>query len=58
MDLSLAMTAFQATFGLVVIFMVIFPALVTGLIIFALAQTAGEHEENRAYENRDKTELV
>jgi hypothetical protein len=58
MDLPLAITAFQATFGLVVIFMVIFPALVTGLIIFALAQTAGEHEENRAYENRDKSEFV
>jgi hypothetical protein len=52
------MTAFQATFGLLVIFMVIFPALVTGCIIFALAETAAEHEENRAYEARDKSELV
>lgn len=57
MDLPLALSAFQSTFGLVVIFMVIFPALVTGLILFALAQSAGEHEENRAYENRDKSDF-
>jgi hypothetical protein len=57
MDFLLAMTAFQATFGLVLIFGVVFPALVTGLIAFALIETAGEHEENRAYENRDKSSL-
>ena len=57
MDFQLAMTAFQSTFGLVLIFMVIFPALVTGLIVFALAQTAGEVEENRSYDERDKSEL-
>ena len=34
----LALTAFEATFGLLLIFVVIFPALVTGIIIFALAQ--------------------
>lgn len=58
MDLTLAMTAFQSTFGLILIFMVIFPALVTGLIVFALIETAGERQENRAYEERDKSELV
>jgi hypothetical protein len=46
MSLVIALSAFKATFGLVVVFFVIFPALLHGLIGFALAQTAGEHQDN------------
>jgi hypothetical protein len=46
MSLVLALSAFKATFGLVVVFFVIFPLLLHGLIGFALAQSAGEHQEN------------
>lgn len=48
----LALSAWQSTFGLVLIFFVVFPALVQGLIMFAAAQAAGEREENREYEER------
>jgi hypothetical protein len=46
MTAVLALTAFKATFGLVVVFFVIFPLLLHGLIGFALAQAAGEHQDN------------
>jgi hypothetical protein len=46
MSLVIALSAFKATFGLVVVFFVIFPALLHGLIGFALAQSAGEHQDN------------
>lgn len=46
MSLVLALSAFKATFGLVIVFFVIFPALLHGLIGFALAQSAGEHADN------------
>jgi hypothetical protein len=46
MTAVLALTAFKATFGLVVVFFVIFPVLLHGLIGFALAQSAGEHQDN------------
>ena len=46
MSLVLALTAFKATFGLVIVFFVIFPLLLHGLIGFALAQSAGEHQDN------------
>ena len=45
----LALTAFKATFGLVVVFFVIFPALAQGLIAFAAAQAIGERADNQAY---------
>jgi uncharacterized membrane protein YqgA involved in biofilm formation len=45
----LALTAFKATFGLVVVFFVIFPILVQGLIAFAAAQAFGERQENLEY---------
>ena len=41
-----ALSAFQATFGLVIVFFVIFPLLLHGLVGFALAQSAGEHQDN------------
>jgi hypothetical protein len=46
MSLVIALSAFKATFGLVVVFFVIFPVLLHGLIGFALAQSAGEHHDN------------
>jgi Na+/pantothenate symporter len=45
----LGLTAWAATFGLVVVFFVIFPALVQGLIAFAVAQAMGERAENEEY---------
>jgi hypothetical protein len=44
--LIFALSPFKATFGLVVVFFVIFPLLLHGLIGFALAQSAGEHQDN------------
>jgi hypothetical protein len=45
----LGLTAWAATFGLVVVFFVIFPVLVQGLIAFALAQAFGEKADNDEY---------
>ena len=44
-----ALTAGQATFGLVIVFFVLFPILAQGLIAFAIAQALGEREENLEY---------
>lgn len=46
----LALSSTRATIGLVVVFFVVFPLLAHGLIGFAVAQAAGEHAENREYE--------
>jgi hypothetical protein len=46
MSLVIALSAFKATFGLVIVFFVIFPLLLHGLIGYALAASAGEHQEN------------
>jgi hypothetical protein len=40
--------AWKADLALIGIFGVLFPALVTGLIVFALAQTAAERADNVA----------
>jgi phage shock protein PspC (stress-responsive transcriptional regulator) len=45
----LALSALSATIGLVVVFFVIFPVLVQGLIAFAIAQVIGERAENQQY---------
>jgi hypothetical protein len=45
----LALSAFKSTFGLVVVFFVIFPVLVQGLIAFAIGQALGERQENLEY---------
>ena len=45
----LALSSTAATLGLVVVFFVIFPVLVQGLIAFALAQVMGERAENQEY---------
>jgi hypothetical protein len=44
-----ALSSTAATLGLVAVFLVIFPALVTGLIAFAIAQVLGERSENQRY---------
>jgi Na+/pantothenate symporter len=45
----LGLTAFAAAFGLIVVFFVIFPVLVQGLIAFAVAQAFGERADNEEY---------
>ncbi len=45
----IALGSVVATLGLVVVFFVIFPVLVQGLIAFAVAQVFGERAENQAY---------
>lgn len=46
MDFVLALTAWKATFGLVLVFFVIFPVVLHGLLAFIGAATVGEHAEN------------
>jgi hypothetical protein len=50
----LGLTAWAATFGLVVVFFVIFPVLVQGLIAFAAALALGEKAENEEYARRHR----
>jgi hypothetical protein len=50
----LGLSAWAATFGLVVVFFVIFPVLVQGLIAFALAQAFGEKADNDEYARRHR----
>ena len=45
----LADAASKSTFGLVLIFFVVFPLLLHGLIAFAAAQGLGERQENLKY---------
>jgi hypothetical protein len=45
----LALSSVAATLGLVVVFFVIFPALVTGLVALAVAQVFGERGENQEF---------
>lgn len=49
MEFVLGYSAFSVTFGLVVVFFVVFPALLHGLIGFAAAQALGERAENQRY---------
>jgi hypothetical protein len=48
----IALSATAATLGLVVVFFVVFPVLVQGLIAFAVAQILGERSENQEYLRR------
>ena len=50
----IALSALQATLGLVVVFFVVFPALAHGLIAFTIAQVLGEREENREFTSGSK----
>jgi hypothetical protein len=49
-----SLSAWAATFGLVVVFFVIFPVLAQGLIAFAIAQAIGERGENQEYARRHR----
>jgi len=51
----IALSDTAATFGLVVVFFVVFPILAQGLIAFAIAQVLGERAENQAYAARRRT---
>ena len=50
----LALSALEATLGLVVVFFVVFPILVQGLIAFAAVQALGEKRENDEYAARHR----
>ena len=50
----MGLSAWAATFGLVVVFFIIFPVLVQGLIAFAVAQAMGERAENEEYARRHR----
>ncbi len=54
-DLMALDDAWKATIALVAVFGVIFPALVTGLLVFALAQAAAERQENLARRARRRS---
>jgi hypothetical protein len=41
-------SSFTDSLGLIVVFLVVFPALVTGIIAFIAAQIIGERRANRA----------
>jgi uncharacterized protein involved in cysteine biosynthesis len=45
----LALSDWEATLGLVIIFFVVFPALVAGLLASAAAQILGEKADNEEY---------
>ncbi len=45
----LGLSAFSATFGLVIVFFVLFPALAQGLIALAAFLAVGEKAQNDAY---------
>lgn len=49
MVLPLALTAAKATIGLLFVFLVLLPAIITGLLLFAAAQIKREHDENNRY---------
>jgi hypothetical protein len=44
-----ALTATSATIGLVVVFFVVFPVIVQGILAVIAAQIAGERAENERY---------
>jgi hypothetical protein len=46
MDLIALSDAWKASIALIAVFGVIFPALVTGLVAFAIAQAMAERQEN------------
>jgi hypothetical protein len=52
LELFLLDDAAKATIALIGVFGIVFPALVTGLIIFAAAQAAAERQENVARRSR------
>ena len=55
MDLIALSEAWKASIALIAVFGVIFPALATGLIAFAIAQAAAERQENLERRNRRRS---
>ncbi|MEA2340561.1 MAG: hypothetical protein QOG11_638 [Solirubrobacteraceae bacterium] len=53
MELIFALTATKATIGIVVVFFVVFPLLVQGILAVIAAQVAGERAENERYAEGD-----
>ena len=51
----LALTDVSATIGLILVFMVVVPALVTVLIAFAVGQALGERSENQRYRKHTRS---
>jgi hypothetical protein len=45
----IALSSTAATLGLIFVFFIVFPALVTGLIAFAIGLVIGERADNQAY---------
>jgi phage shock protein PspC (stress-responsive transcriptional regulator) len=54
LDLFALDDAAKATIALIAVFGVVFPALVTGLVAFAIAQALAERDENLERRNRRK----
>jgi hypothetical protein len=50
----LGLSAWSATLGLVLVFFIIFPLLVQGLIAFAIAVALGERADNQEYARRHR----
>jgi hypothetical protein len=51
----LALSAWSATFGIIVVFGVAFPVLVQGLLGFIAAAIAGERRQNQEYRSRGRS---
>ena len=54
--LLLADYAFQVTLVAILLWVVLFPALVTGLIAYAVVVGGGERRQNREYRRRHREE--
>lgn len=54
LDLFALDDAAKATIALIAVFGVVFPALVTGLVAFAIVQAAAERDQNIERRNRRK----
>ena len=50
----LGLSAWAASFGLILVFFVIFPVLVQGLIAFAIAVGLGERADDQEYARRHR----
>ncbi len=48
----IALTAFEATAGLVFVFFILFPAIVTGLLAIVYFGILGERDDNQKYAKR------
>jgi multisubunit Na+/H+ antiporter MnhG subunit len=55
MDLIALSDAWKASIALIAVFGIVFPALVTGLIAFAIAQAAAERQANLERRNRRRS---